>query len=204
VCMNNGIQSAFSNQHRYTLVYNLSDNAKINYGWHHVVLVKQDYTLRLYIDCQLVDSTTINSDDKTIAYSYRSQIILGGTSGRKTTLNDEAVFQNGYSNVAMDDVRIYRRALQPDDIYYIYISKFKFNDLKWNIKAENKYYVEELRRFFRFKMPGSKSAHYRIVIGNYGSAKDNSKVRNAIEDAIMTALPKVSPAITKNIEIVWD
>lgn len=204
VCMNNGRQSAFSNQHRYTLVYNLSDNAKINYGWHHVVLVKQDYILRLYIDCQLVDSTTINTDDKTVAYSYRSQIVLGGTSGRKTALNDEVIFQNGYSNVAIDDVRIYRRALRADDIYYIYISKFKFNDLKWNIKAENKYYIEELRRFFRFKMPGSKSAHYRIVIGNYGSAKDNPKVRRVIEDAILAALPKVSPAITKNTEIVWD
>ena len=203
VCMNDGKKSAFASQNRYTLIYSLSDDAKINYGWHHVALVKKDFTLRLYVDCQLVETQTIELHDTSVAYSYRSQIVLGSFAGRKTALNDEMVFQNGYSAIAIDDVRIYHRALQADDVYYIYISKFKFNDLKWNIKAENKYYVEEMKRFFRFKMPGSKTAHYRIVIGNYGTAKDKEEVRTVIEEGIRTALSKITPAIAENVDIVW-
>ena len=203
VCMNDGKQSAFASQNRYTLIYSLSDDAKINYGWHHVALVKKDFTLRLYVDCQLIETQTIKLHDTTVAYSYRSQIVLGSFAGRKTALNEEMIFQNGYSAVAIDDVRIYHRALRADDVYYVYISKFKFNDLKWNIKAENKYYVEEIKRFFRFKMPGSKTAHYRIVIGNYGTAKNKEEVRTVIEEGIRTALSKITPAIAENVDIVW-
>ena len=203
VCMNDGKKSAFASQNRYTLIYPLTDDTKVNYGWHHVALVKNGFTLRLYVDCQLVDTQTIEIHDTCVAYSYRSQIVLGSSAGRKTALNEEMIFQNGYSAVAIDDVRIYHRALRSDDIYYVYISKFKFNDLKWNIKAENKYYVEEIRRFFRFKMPGSKSAHYRIVIGNYGTAKENEEIKTVIEEGMRTALHKITPAITENVDIVW-
>jgi len=70
--------------------------------WHHLVFMRFDKGMKLYVDCKLIDSIYDNS-----VSDY----------GAKTTLRIGARFNNTtYYNGKIDEVRIYNRAISAEEV----------------------------------------------------------------------------------------
>jgi type VI protein secretion system component Hcp len=63
-------------------------------------------------------------------------------------------------------------------------------------------YVEEIVRFFKFKMPGQKSQYYNIHLK--GLQIQDVDVRQIIEGIIKDTIQKIAPLYTSLYKIVWD
>jgi hypothetical protein len=67
---------------------------------------------------------------------------------------------------------------------------------------KTQYFLEEIDRFFKCKIPGNKSQFYNIKIK--GLNIDNIEVQQMIENIIKDTLPKTEPSYTKNFKIIWE
>ena len=182
--------------------------------WHQVaatVGMRKDgrYVVRFFFDCQLVGEKVLTiPDDSTISTYYRfdSPIVVGGTCGKFHPLSQEINVDGGSYSGSIDDVRIYSRVLTADEMYYIYMTKYACEDLIWHLKNKSKNYVENINKFYKFKMPGSKSAQYVLHIKGYKNkdGKIDDKVKEKLEGMIHKAFKKVTPAYTSLLRIIWD
>jgi len=136
-----------------------------------------------------------------IVYPFRSPLVIGASCGRSKELGGESSIKGVFFGGAVDDVRMYSKAVTSEDLYYIYASKFDYQDIVWNISSVNKYYLERVQRFFKFKMPGSKSAHYNIRISGVDWT-DETKA--TLEGLVKASLDKLTPMHTINNRVIWD
>lgn len=84
--------------------------SEMSSGWHHIAITFDGYTVKLYLDGVLDNSSTTFSTRKYIKYSTenarKSQVYLGSKSSDTTT----------HFNGSIADYRIYSTALSPEDI----------------------------------------------------------------------------------------
>ena len=168
---------------------------------------QNDFHVRFYFDCQEVGFTNlIGSNKQSTQYSYDSPIILGGRCGKIFSLMEEAGFSNSSFEGCIDDFRIYNRAITTEDLYYIYMTKFKCDNLIWHFQTDQRNFVENIERFYKFKMPGSKSAHYELHINGYKKSDGtiDESIKKVLENMIHRALKRLAPAYSTMTKIVWD
>ena len=86
------------------------------------------------------------------------------------------------------------------------MTKFACVDLIWHFQTDQKNFVENVERFYKFKMPGSKSAHYELHLKGYKNADGtvNERIKTVLESLVKKSLKKLTPAYTSLIKIVWD
>ena len=199
VCVGENTNNDFTkHQDRHILTCSLDDIS--NTEWHQVALVRSGTQLKLFVDCVERDSATIGAN-QAILYPYRPSLVIGGTCGRARDLGSECGIKNSYFSGAVDDLRIYALGLNKYELYYIYMNKFKRSNMTWNVQSHEKYYLEKIQKFFKFKMPGSKSAHYNIRISGIGLTED---AKSIVESLILNTINKLTPAYTDNMKIIWD
>ena len=75
------------------------------------------------------------------------------------------------------------------------------NDLVWDIPTADLQYIEKIDRFFKHKMPGSKSPFYRIKLSGLGITDPN--IRALIEQNIQEAVALTKPAYVELLDIEW-
>lgn len=185
-------------QKRYVLTCDLS---RFGSGcWHQIALVRSGLELRLYVDAILRDSCTID-EWVDIVYPYRSPLVIGASCGRAKELGGESNIKGVFFGGAVDDVRMYFRAVSSVDLYYIYASKFDYQDITWGIASVNRYYLERVQRFFKFKMPGSKSAHYNIRISGVNWTDE---AKETLSELVKKSVVKLTPVFTINNRVIWD
>ncbi len=172
-----------------------------------------NYVARFYFDCQLVGEKVIqpvlkkdNTVECSTAYKFDSAIVLGGICGKIHPIMEEINVVNGSFRGSIDDFRVYDRVIKAEDMYYIYMLKYACEDLTWHIKNSNKNYVENIEKFYKFKMPGSKSAQYVLHIKGYKNENGelDEELKNKLEDMIHKAFKKTTPAYTSLLKIVWE
>jgi hypothetical protein len=96
--------------------------------WHHYALTFSNGVCRAYFDGQLYSETTTHVKALTVAWNnnvWEPFIGIGcNTHGGSPALEDEPGApdypNNGFFNGAMDDLRIYKRALSPSEIQAVY------------------------------------------------------------------------------------
>ena len=171
------------------------------------------YVARFYFDCQMVGQKVISpvlKKDKTVesstTYKFDSPITLGGIGGKIHPIMDEINVVNGSYRGSIDDVRVYERVITAEDLYYIYMLKYTCEDLTWHLKNSDKNYVENIEKFYKFKMPGAKSAQYVLHIKGYKNEKGelDEELKKKLEDMIHKAFKKTTPAYTSLLKIVWE
>ena len=179
-------------------------------------LFEGKYDVTFYFDCKEVETIEISgevisnkkSDEKgrSTQYAYDNPIVLGGRCGKIFSLMEEAGFANTSFKGCIDDFRIYNRAITREDLYYIYMTKFKCDDLIWHFPTDQRNFVENIERFYKFKMPGSKSAHYELHINGYKRSDGtiDESVKKVLEDMIRRALKRLAPAYSTMTKIIWD
>ena len=119
-------------------------------------------------------------------------------SGELLEFEDQSLIFKG----KIDDLRIYNTVLNNSDIRYIYLNKFDYHQLNWNMATGNQNYLEEVSRFFKFKLPGLKSQYYNIRINGLQISDSNTRIM--IESIIKDNLKKIVPSYAELFKIVWE
>ena len=170
-------------------------------NWHMFTYTFKDGQMNLYMDAILRNSFKVTSDNR-IYYEYENPLLLGADVGKNTPLSYEYDINSLLFKGRIDDFRIYGIALSNSDIRYLYLNKFNYHDLNWNMDTGNQNYLEEVARFFKFKLPGLKSQYYNIRISGLGI--NNIETRTLIESIIKTNLKKIVPAYAELFRIIWE
>ena len=80
--------------------------------------------------------------------------------------------------------------------------KSSFTDLKWSTPTGERFYIEQIERFFLHRQPGAKSNMFNIKIKN--SNITNTTLREIIEKNIIASLNKIVPVHTQLNNIIWE
>jgi hypothetical protein len=179
-----------------TPITDLADNE-----WHHFTFGIYDNNIYLYIDT--IEKNTVTTTDP-IYFKYETPIYIGTPSGKINELSKTTLVKNyEYLKGSVDDLRIYEnKKLEQSDIELIYIDKYRYTDFSFNINCIEPFdYIEEINRFFKFKLPGSTSQYYNIKISGYKTSDENTK--KMIEDIIHNTVQFVAPTHTQLHKIIW-
>ena len=174
-----------------------------NNEWHHFALVYDNVAGNFSFMVDAVNRGTISvTPGYYIYYNYENSISVGADSGKldilDKQLNISTLFFNGY----IDDVRIYNSILDPSNVRNIMMTKYSYNNLKWNMPTGSQNYLEGIERFFKFKTPGAKSQYYNIRLT--GLQITDPSVRGMIEDIIKQTVIKISPLHAELYKIIWE
>jgi hypothetical protein len=153
------------------------------------------------MDALLRDTKSLSTDN-TIYYEYENPLLIGTNVGKITTLAYELNLNQMYFKGKIDDLRIYNTVLNNSDIRYIYLNKFDYHELIWNMATGNQNYLEEISRFFKFKLPGLKSQYYNIRINGLQISDSNTRIM--IENIIKDNLKKIVPSYAELFKIIWE
>jgi len=191
-----------------TLDYDVSN---LTPGWHHfAVTITPGDEMRMYVDGSYVNRAQLVTPQFGIYRVYNnrnnSDLVIGTSSFKSQTLY-QYTNQNvdPYSfNGSIADVRFYDTALYISDIKAIQKRFFtnSFSDLTWSAPAGQRYYIEQVERFFPHRLPGAKSHKFNIKIKN--SNIIDPGIRSIIEQNIIAALSKTTPVYTELNKIIWQ
>lgn len=172
-----------------------------NDDWHLFSLTKSSSgDIIFYTDS--TEAQKINVPDAVVYYDFENSLFLGTNAGKIQALDLELGEIGLYFNGYIDDVRIYDYVLTPWDLWFIHNNKDDYQDLLWNMDAGKQAYLEEVERFFKFKLPGQKSQFFNIRIT--GLSIDDEEVREVIEGIIKQTIKKAVPAHAMLNQIIWQ
>lgn len=187
---------------RYKAVVSTSDLSTNDWHMFTFSIDTTNSTLLLYSDVILRDTVAIPLSSN-LFYKYETPILVGTNIGKINPLDEELNKINKiYHSGSFDDLRLYLNILNNSDIRHIYLTKYDFKDLIWNMPTGVQSYIEEIVRFFKFKMPGQKSQYYNIHLN--GLQIENEDVRLIIEGIIKDTIQKIAPLYTSLYKIIWD
>lgn len=199
------VQQGTNSINTYTTFINASSLASNE--WHMFSLVREPLgtaaeRLKFYVDSKLVTNFSSGLQSHNVYYEYESPITIGANTGKSNSLAEELKSTDLFFKGNVDGVRIYLRPLNILNIRYLYYLKYKFKDMVWNMPTGNQNYLEEVERFFKFKLPGQKAQYYNIKL--QGLNIEDSDVRAMIEDIIRDTIKKVAPSHTELLNILWE
>jgi hypothetical protein len=182
------------------------DITNLSNDWHHFTLTFDSIkgVAKAYIDSMLSSEVKFEEQVNQIFYDYRTSLLLGCQTVKNTTLNDIIQIDDGYKFIGkIADLRIYNKSLTRGEIEQIYFSSSILGPdlpLLWNMKVGERNYIEQIKHWFKYQMPGSKSKYYNINIHNLDVPQE---VKQLIENGIKNNLKKISPAHTSLYKVNW-
>lgn len=170
--------------------------------WHLLSFTYKQSTgkLSFYVDTVLRETDTV--PNCTIFYEYETPLYIGSNAGKIESLDKEINSSAHHFKGSIDDVRIYSQVLEYFEFWNIYMMKYNFQDMTWRMPTDDQEYMEEIERFHKFKLPGSKSQFYNLRL--MGLKIEDPNVKKIIEDILKETVKKVAPAHTELFEIKWD
>lgn len=171
-----------------------------NNVWHLITATFKNQLASLYIDNYLRDSIVLPGNVD-LNYEFKNDLFIGCPCGKNDNLNKDinssSIIWNGY----IDAIRIYDYAIDPRFIKYLALEKTIGTDIEWNIPTATIQYIEEIDRFFKHRLPGSKSAFFNIKLS--GSKITDPFVRSQIEKDVITAINRIKPGYTELLHVEW-
>lgn len=171
-----------------------------NNTWFLITSTFKNGTLKLFINNFLRDSID-TPKNAYINYEYKNDFFIGSYNGKADNLNKEINTTSAIWNGYIDSIKIYDYELETKFVQYLVREKLKPIDIVWNITTSPLQYVEVIDRFFKHKLPGSKSSFFNIRIK--GSEVQDPVLRNQIENDIKIAVEKIKPAYTDILSVEW-
>jgi hypothetical protein len=172
----------------------------VNNFWHLITVTVQNQGAKLFIDDFLRDTLTIpNNFD--INYEYKNDLFIGCPNGKNDNINKDINSTSVIWNGAVDAVKLYDYAIDPKFIQYFVREKAYVTDIEWNIPTVPLQYIEVIERFFKHRMPGSKSPFFKIKLS--GTKITDPAIREIIEKDIKLAIEQIKPAHTELLKVEW-
>jgi len=168
--------------------------------WYLITCVFKNNQMKLYINNTL-QSTKKIPDNYNLFYGYKNDLYVGCPCGKIENFNNEinskSLIWNGY----IDSIKVYDYGLEPKNIQATYRSKISASDIIWNIPTAPLEYVETIERFFKHRLPGSKSPFYNIKLS--GLKITDTALRTRIENQIRSVISQIQPGYSKLLKVEW-
>ena len=174
-------------------------------GPHHFAVRFDSYhgEMALFIDGQQVGNTYFEPRK----YKFSNLIdrpFMFGTATYKNNiplfkyLQNQSFLVNGLS---IYNYNLYNTPLNDFDIKFLARQGMNIHDINVNIPCGRRNYVEEIERYFKASVPGSKSTLYNLNITNTGIT--DRSLQQALEIRILDELKKTAPAYSQINSINW-
>lgn len=187
-----------------TLYYTYTVSAPTQYltnnVWHLITATYKNNTLNLFIDDYKRGTLTIPSN-LLLNYDFRNNLFIGTPNGKNDNLNKEINSTSIIWNGAIDAIKIYDYAIDPTFIKYFIREKTIASDIVWNVQTTPLQYIETIDRFFKHRVPGSKSNFFNIKIN--GTQITDPSTRLQIENNIIQSIQTLKPAYTELLNVEW-
>lgn len=168
--------------------------------WHLVTCTYENQTMKVYIDTRLRDQLILPGTNY-LTYLRKNDLYIGTPAGKFTNLNTElnskALIFNGY----IDNLKIYNYALKSQNLPIFIRERFIGQDLIWNLPTAPLQYVEGIDRFFKHKLPGSKSTFFKVKLSGLKITDPNT--RKTVETFIKNAIQQTKPSYAELLVIEW-
>jgi hypothetical protein len=104
--------------------------------------------------------------------------------------------------IMIKNFNLYSKPLNTFDINFLAKQGMQIKDIEFDLASGRRNYVEEIERYFKFNIPGSKSAVYNLILRNSGIV--DPALRSALEQRILLQLQKLAPAYARINKIKWS
>jgi len=184
------------------IIYNLS---ALDPGYHHFAVRFDSYHgfMSLFIDSQPVQ--TIQFAPRKYKFSnliYRPFLI-----GSSCFNNSQPLFKylqkDSYltENIKIKNFYLYDTPLNDFDIIMHARQNGEIQDIHFDIPCGKRNYLEEIERYFKATLPGSKSTLYNVILRNTGIT--SPVLQAAIEARLYKTLANSTPIYSKLNKIKW-
>jgi len=187
-----------------TLVYPLSN---LSPGYHNFTVTFDTVNglFNFYIDGKNVDTYPFDSGKYSFGTIFDNAMYIGtepsyGNNKLNDNLNDINYYN--YGNFKLKNFNMYNTPLYLYDIANIIRSRYKINDLLFELPTGKRSYVENIDKFFKNKLPGRKSNLLNVSIQDTGITE--TALQQDITEEIFANIRKVLPANTKLNKVVWE
>jgi hypothetical protein len=106
------------------------------------------------------------------------------------------------TNFKLKNIFIYNKALFDFDIMFHARKNMHIDDIRFDIACGRRNYNEEIERYFKLDVPGSKSTLYNLVIRNSGIS--DNELKTEIEKRVISILNDSAPVYSRLNKIVWS
>jgi hypothetical protein len=171
-----------------------------NNAWYVITVVYENYNFYLYVNERLVGQATIPYDEE-IVNVRENTFYVGTPNGKIDNLNTEVKTDSLIFNGQISNINIYNYAINPNFIQYFIHSLTVGSNLIWCLPTSVLQYIETVDRFFKNKIPGSKSQFFKLKIS--GAQITNTETRTLVETYIKNIIQQTKPAYTELVSIEW-
>lgn len=171
-----------------------------NRTWHLITTTLKNNIISIYIDNYLRDSITLPGNID-INYDFKNDLFIGTPTGKSLNYNQEigtdSIIWNGY----IDSVRIYDYAINSKFVQYFVREKTTSSDIEWNIPTAALQYIDVVERFFKHRLPGSKSMFFNLRVT--GTGITDPVIRERIEQDLKLAINEFKPGYAELLRVEW-
>lgn len=196
------VSVTFPNRDLPSSIYTLSVPAQYlqNNIWQLITVTLKNGNVKFFVNNYLRDELQLPGNAN-FNYEFKNDLFIGCPAGKIENLNKEinttSIIWNGY----IDSIRVYDYAIKPEFVQFFIREKTIADDIQWNIQTAALQYVEVIDRFFKHRLPGSKSAFFNIKIT--GANITDSTLKNRIENDIRAAVVLLKPAYSDLLKVEW-
>jgi hypothetical protein len=197
-----------------TNVYNNLDNLTVEIitslsgvdpGPHHFAVRFDSYhgEMTLFIDGQDVGNAYFEPRKYKFSSLINRPFMFGTTTYKNNIplyqyLQKQSYLVNGLN---ISKYNIYNRTLNDYDIKFLARQGMNIQDINVDIPCGRRNYVEEIERYFKATVPGSKSTLYNLNITNTGIT--DKSLQQALATRILAELKDTAPAYSQINSINW-
>lgn len=185
------------------IIYNLS---ALDPGYHHFAVRFDSYQglMYLFIDGQQVGLDSFTPRKYRFSNLINKPFFIGASVYNSNIPMFKYLKQNlAYftQNLKIKNFYLYNTPLNYYDLFYHTREGFNIRDIGFDVACGRRNYIEEIERYLKFNVPGSKSTLFNVILRNSGIT--DSGLQSALEQRILQQLQSSIPAYAKVNTIEW-
>ena len=184
------------------IIYNLS---ALDPGYHNFVIRFDSYHgyMSLFIDSQLVQSLQFTPRKYKFSNLINRPFLVGSSCVSNSLPLFKYLQKQSFlaENIKIKNFYLYNTPLNDCDVAMHAKKNANIQDIHFDVPCGRRNYLEEIERYFKATLPGSKSTQYNINIRNTGIT--DPKLQAALEARIAIILANSAPVYTKLNKIKW-
>jgi len=184
------------------IIFNLS---ALDPGYHHFAVRFDSYHgfMSLFIDSQIVQTVQFTPRKYKFSNLIYRPFLIGSACFNNSTPLFKYLQKISYltENIKIKNFYIYDTPLNDFDIIMHARQNGNIQDIHFDIPCGRRNYVEEIERYFKATLPGSKSTLFNVILRNTGIT--DPTLQSQIEARLIPTLVNSSPAYSKLNKIKW-
>ena len=184
------------------IIFNLS---ALDPGYHHFGIRFDSYNgfMSLFIDAQEVQTVQFAPRKYHFSNLIYRPFLIGSSNYNNSKPLFEYLQKNLYlaENIKIKNFYLYDTPLNDCDIVMHARKSGTINDIHFDIPCGRRSYLEEIERYFKADLPGSKSTIYNVVLRN--TSITDPTLRTLIEQRVRKTLAVSAPVYSKLNTMKW-